>query len=260
MRAFVLTMLCAFVLCSCAQTRIVKTKIYEDRGQTILLGKEVGPDSVPIAKGYSHPITFEAEALKYVMSSIGFQEKGLFGWSDTQRLFTAEQLYRLTPHLVGALAKATPDDEVLFSSTGARSGFLFATDRFTDGNMIVKDGKLNVIFGNMNVKNDVDIMYDGDPRKEYAGILSRLVVKDWQRLVEGEKGTHYNWIELDYEAGLSKKKQRERLIRERIERRRAIIQRREKKETGWEDWESDEAVEEQTGSIEDDVFWPEESP
>jgi hypothetical protein len=260
MRTFALAVLCAFVLCSCAQTRVVKTKIYGDRGQTISLRKEVSADAVPVAKGYSHPITFEPEDLKYIMSSIGYQEKGLFGWSDTQRLFTAEQLYRLTPHLLEGLAKATPDDEVLFSSTGARSGFLFATNRYTDGSMFVKDGKVNFIFGNINVKNDVDVIYEGDPRKEYAGVLSRLVVKDWQRLVEGEKGTHYNWIELDYDAGLAKRKRRERLIQERLERRRAIIQRREKKETGWEDWESDEAIEEPTGSIEDDVFWPEESP
>ena len=242
MRPFVLLLLFAFAAGGCAQTRTIRTPIYEDRRLEVTLHRVVGPDSIPLEKGYSHPVDFKVESLKYFLRSIRYREKALFGWSDAKRVFSAAELYRMTPHLVDAFAKATPDDEVVFRSNAAKSRTLFSSERLTGGRMFLRNGKLNCVFGNINANPQAIDIFEGDPRKEYAGALSKLVTNDWQNLVAGERGTHYNWIEIDYERALTEKEGMERAMRRRAERRRAIDLKRRRERTGWEDWEPDKAL------------------
>ncbi len=249
----VAVLLCALAFGSCAQTRTVKTKIYEDRRTGVTLHRAVGRDKVPFAKGYSHPAAFAVDDLKFLLGAIGYQEKGLFGWTEVKRVFTADELYRMTPHMVEAFAKATPDDEVLFRLTTAKRRAFFFSERFTNGRMYVKDGKLNCLFDNVDVSPSSTDIYDGDPRNYYSGTSWRLAKNDWQSLVEDEKGTHYNWIELDIERGLAEKSRRERALRERLERRRAEEPKVQPEKGHWEDWEPNEAVE---GEMEGDVYFP----
>ena len=117
--------------------------------------------------------------------------------------------------------------------------------------------KLNCLFGNVNIKLTTTDKYEGDPRKEYAGALVKLVANEWQNLVEGPKGTHYNWIEIEYEQALAGKRALERRAKARLERMRAIRKERELRGKGWEDWKPGEVIEEES-SIEDDVVWPSE--
>jgi hypothetical protein len=243
---------------SCAQTRTVKTKIYEDRRTGVTLHRAVGRDKVPFAKGYSHPVGFDVEDLKFLLGAIGYHEKGLFGWSEVRGVFTADELYRLTPHMAEAFAKATPDDEVLFRLTTAKRGAFFFSERFTNGRMFVKEGKLNCLFANVDVNPASTDIYDGDPRNYYSGVSWRLAKRDWQSLVEGEKGTHYNWVEMDLERGLAEKGRRERALREKLERRRAEEISGQPEKSRWEDWEPNEAVKPE---MEEDVYFPpSESP
>jgi hypothetical protein len=253
--------LCAFALCSCSQTRSVRTSIYGDHHQEILLQKDLDSDGISMAKGYSHPAEFEITDMKYLLRSINYQEKRLFGWSDSERVFAADEIYRLAPHLVEAFTGATPDDDVVFSSKSVKGGAIFSSECLTDGKMFVKGNKLNCLFGNINIKLSGTEKYEGDPIKEYAGVFVRLAAKDSQTLVDGPKGIHYNWIELDYEALLAQKKRAEEALKRRRNRIRAIRKRKEFRETGWEDWKAGDAVKEEIKPAEEDnVVWPSESP
>jgi len=230
-------------LCACAQTRDLKTSVYSDRNMDITLNREMGPDALTVAKGHSHPADFQVEELKYMLQSIRYREKGLFGWSDTRRIFALSEIHVMAPHLIEAFARATPDDEVAFSSMAAKSGTLFSSARFTNGVMFVSDGKLNCIFGNINIKPDDEFEdYDLDPRREYGGALAKLVTNDWQGLVEGAKGIHYNWVEIDIEAALSGKTHNEEALKRRVERRQRRQEKRLRESVDWEEWESDEAI------------------
>ena len=91
-------LLCAFILSSCAQSRSTKTKIYEDRRTGITLRKDVDRTTALLTPAYVHPMTFEVEDLKYLLGSISYRKKELFGWSELARVFNADELYRLTPH------------------------------------------------------------------------------------------------------------------------------------------------------------------
>lgn len=230
-------LLCVMVFSACAQTRTVKTGIYEDRRTGVALRKEVNKEAIPFAMGHSHPVEFRAEDLKYLLKSIRYKEKGLFDWSEARQVFTAYGLYHLTPYLLEGFARATPDDEVLFHLTTVKQGRLFGSEGFTNGTMFVKEGKLNCLFANVDIRPDITDIYDGSPRNHYAGALWKLVPNDWQNLVEGVKGTHYNWIEIDIEQGLlEKQKMRERALKELIRRQRSATPTEQKKESEWEDW------------------------
>lgn len=242
MRPFILLFLFAFAAGGCAQTHTIRTKVHEDRRLEVTLYRVVGPDSIPLEKGYSHPVDFKVEDLKYFLRSIRYREKALFGWSDAKRVFSAAELYRMAPHLVDAFAKAESDDEVVFRSNAAKIGTLFSSERLTDGRMFLRNGKLNCIFGNINANPHASNIFKGDPRKVYAGALSELVTNDWQNLVAGERGTHYNWIEIDYERALTEKKGMERVMRRRSERGRAVERMRRRETEGWVDWEPDKAL------------------
>ena len=249
MRRFCCFLLLAVALCSCAQTSAVRTPIYKDSNIEVTLYSVAEPDVSSRIGAYSHPATFEVEDIKYLLKSIGYQEKSLFGWATARSVFSADELYRIAPHVVEAFARANPGDEVVFSSDAAKSGGLFSSARLTSGRMFVKDKKFNCIFGNINIRtgsmhdsNDDSYDIDDDPRRGYGGSLTKLVTNDWQQLVEGPKGVHYNWIAIDIEEALAEKANRERAGRRRTQRRRTIQQERERESVYWEDWEPDTAL------------------
>ncbi len=236
MRVSALITLFALCACSCAQTSAVRTRIYEDPRLEISLYRSVASGATPPAAAYSHPADFKVEELKYLLGSIRYREKSLFGWSDTRRVFSANELYRMTPHLVDAFARATPGDEVRFASTAAKGGAIFSFKRFTSGKMFVANKKLNCLFANINSLPDRSEAVGGDSEKQYAASMAMLVTNDWQNLAGDEKGARDTRIEIDYERALAEMAELNRALKERSERRRVLRQRRPRGTGDWEDW------------------------
>ena len=81
MRVSALIMLLALCACSCAQTSVVRTRIYEDPRLEISLYRRAASDATQPAAAYSHPADFKVEELKYLLDSIRYREKSLFGWT-----------------------------------------------------------------------------------------------------------------------------------------------------------------------------------
>jgi hypothetical protein len=256
----VLSALLVAVVASCAQTRSIKTPIFEDRRTGVVLYGRVDQSNVPVAMSYAHPFEFKLDDLKYLLASISFQEKKLLGWSDIMRVFTADELYRMTPHLVAAFAQADSSQEAQFQLRTAKPGSLFYFERFTNGTMFVKDGKLNCAFANLDARSESDL-YEGNPRKYYAGGLWTLVVKEGQALVEDEGGVHNNWIQLDIESGLAQKRQVDEAIKKRQRSRRrppAEKQPQPQEPENWQDWSEDAVIQEEQPLP--DVYFPDELP
>ena len=205
MRNLCLLLLAPLVFCACAQTRSVTTPIYRDRNLKISLHKVVDTETSLVVADNSHPAAFEVDELGYILGRVRYEEKGLFGWAAARAVFSADEIYRITPHLVEAFAKATPGGEVIFTSRSIKAGALFSSRKFTNGRMFVKGSALNCLFANINVRDEVSDAYAGDPRKVYGGASSRLVTNEWQSLVEGGGGVYYNWIEIEIEKALAEK-------------------------------------------------------
>ncbi len=225
---------------SCAQTRVVKTTVHEDpRTGIALVGRVDRQQQTPVEQGYSHPVNFALGDLKYLLATLEYQEKGLLGWSQTKSVFSADELYRMAPYLVDAFSRADANTEIVWNLKSAKPGLLFAFERFTDGTMFVKDGKLNLVFANLDVKAESDL-YEGNPRKYYAGGLWELIPRDGQKLVEDAGGVHYNWIEIDIEQGVAEKRQIDQALMRRTMRRSRPPERRvqpAEAEAVWQDWE-----------------------
>jgi hypothetical protein len=236
--AIIALSVCLIAICSCAQTKSVK--IYEDLRTGVALHKVIPRDTPSSMPPYSHPFSFQTEDLKFLLSTIGYSEKGFFGWSEAPRVFSVEELYRVTPHLVEAFARAAPDEEALFHLTTAKQGMVFASERFTNGAMFVKNKKLNCLFANVNIKPNVTEAQDGDPRIYYSGTLWKLAKGEWQTLFEDDKGIHHNWIVLDIEAGLVEKKRADQVARQELKRR--VLKKRPAEGTDWQDWQSDQSI------------------
>jgi hypothetical protein len=242
MRTLYLSLLLPFVFCACAQTRDIRTTIHKDRHTEVELLRVVGGDEPTAGGDYSHPYAFDIENLKYMLKSIGYEDKSLFGWADARAVFSAGELYRLAPYLVEGFAKATPGDEVVFSSTAAKPGALFSSKRLTNGSMFVSNGKLNCLFANISTRDEASEAYDGDPRRKYGGASSRLVTSGWQSLVEGAGGIHYNWIAIEIDLAIAEKAGLERTTRRQTEVRETIERRKVRESVYWEEWVPDKAM------------------
>jgi hypothetical protein len=248
----------AIIFMSCAHTRSVRTKIFEDRRTNVTLREWVDRDNKQVDMKYNQPVDFALDELKYLLGSVAYQEKTLFGWSDVKRVFTADELYRTTPYLVTAFKQADGGSEVMFRLHSAKPGLIFSAERISDGIMFVRDGKLNCLFSNIDMRSETDL-YEGNPRKYYAGALWSLVANDWQELVEDEGGIHHNWIEIDIKQGLAEKRQVENILQRKLIRKRIPPQRKPQlaQPENWNDWDTDNEVEVQPLP---DVYFPDELP
>lgn len=256
--AFLLPFFLAIIFTSCAHTSSVRTKIFEDRRTSVTLRDWVNRDNKQVDAKYDQPADFAVNDLKYLLGSVGYQEKTLFGWSDVKRVFSADELYRTTPHLVTAFKQAGGGSEVMFRLHSAKPGLVFSAERISDGIMFVKDGKLNCLFSNIDMRSETDL-YEGNPRKYYAGALWGLVTNDWQKLVEDEGGIHHNWIEIDIEQGLAEKRKVENILQRKLLRKRLPLEKKPQpaQPENWDDWETDNEVE---APPLPDVYFPDELP
>jgi hypothetical protein len=65
-------------------------------------------------------------------------------------LFGDIEIDRLAPAIAGALAKAGPDQELIFTISGPHAMFSLFTKQYTDsGRIFYADGRLNIIMGSM---------------------------------------------------------------------------------------------------------------
>jgi hypothetical protein len=101
-------------------------------------------------QGYGHPASLAPEEVHSMLGAVGFEEFAYFSWRDKGPLFTEGELSQLAPKLVEGLRKATADQWVYFSVSGMRSWLGIATARLSDGICFVKDGKFNLVLGNIS--------------------------------------------------------------------------------------------------------------
>jgi len=92
----------------------------------------------------AHPFGISVDALSRTLASL--KVKGGVSGSDAP-MFTDGELKEIAPHLVTALAKAGPREDVTFAVTG-KHGFLgsWSSKSVTSGRLFVRDRQINIIF------------------------------------------------------------------------------------------------------------------
>lgn len=171
-----------------------------DRIQLIHKVSEVEGTEVVTAQGYTHPSELSADQLKMVLEALQVQKKAFFKWGAPEPLLLDEEIAKLAPRLAQALQKATGDQWIYFATAAEKPGFLLDRVRMTDGICFMEEGRLNLVFSNINfeIRGDDAELKDGDPRLHPPELF-------YQFVVDRESGFDHPAID-ETKPGLSEKK------------------------------------------------------
>lgn len=103
----------------------------------------------PRPQGYGHPARLAPEEVKKMLGAVGFEEYSYLKWRDQGPLFNEDEILLLAPKLAEGLQKATADQWVYFSVSGMHNYLVFSSGHLSDGICFVKDGKFNLVLGNI---------------------------------------------------------------------------------------------------------------
>ena len=87
-----------------------------------------------------HPVALDAREIGSRLAQIAIEREG-----RREAVFSEDEIARLAPAIASALARARPDQDLLFLSSGKRS--FFAETLASSGRIFFADGALNLIFG-----------------------------------------------------------------------------------------------------------------
>lgn len=149
-------------------------------------------EAEPAAAPLDHPVRVDTAWLRDVLASVEV-EAGLKdrSWS----VFNDAWLDRLVPALAHGLARAEPDQEVVFAVVGERGGLRFLDPVVvTTGRVFVQDGRLNVIFGLIDAP--VESAFGDEKRPFTPGSRAGRVGEDWEirSLTWGSDPVREDWF------------------------------------------------------------------
>jgi len=99
------------------------------------------------ARDNAHPAAVSGEALRAVLENLKVKGTSL----HPVAVFDKEELVEFVPPMASALRNAGPQEDVTFAVAGQRGLFgRFSGTTFTTGRLYVRDGEINVIFGQMH--------------------------------------------------------------------------------------------------------------
>ena len=136
------------VLCSSAMGARSGNIIWEGDDQSVILA----PQDVADAPPNEHPVTLQPQHIGSMLSGLRFRHADQEAETPPAAVFNREQVKVLKDALAEGLSRATPSQDVVFSVVGAHRlapGAFALRNRLTAGRAFYRDGKLNVIFGDI---------------------------------------------------------------------------------------------------------------
>jgi hypothetical protein len=95
-----------------------------------------------------HPVTLDPKAVGDALSIIQVWEKNWFKPNEAEKVFSTQQAQLLGQYIALGLAKAKPDQDIVFALGRTDKGFLGIRDlTYTSGRAFYVNGRLNVIIG-----------------------------------------------------------------------------------------------------------------
>lgn len=198
-----LVTLSLFGLTGCA-SKTIHTPIFEKGEEHVWLEQHSNGSS---GIGYDHPVEIDVAQIKNALASIKTEELFFSKWKEGDNVFNNEEAGRLAPLLSEAFGKAKSNQWVNFSILVIRDGYLGKTDHLTDGIAFVKEGKINIVFLNINYEIIIANMsrpYDrkkdrnyGDPRLIISTDYFVRLLSDPAKGYSKPSTEHNNWIIID---------------------------------------------------------------
>jgi hypothetical protein len=153
---FKLALVCGAITLVCAAVAWAATGA--PRGSLVLWSGDdqwvkIEPQDDPAAAPNDHPAQLDAEAITNALGALQVRLVDSDTGTESDRpVFTLEELGNLAPHVASGLAKAGPRQDVTFSTIDSRplaAGGLIRKPGVNAGRLFYNDGRLNVIFGEL---------------------------------------------------------------------------------------------------------------
>jgi hypothetical protein len=125
-------------------------ELYRSRDQYVRIIKQDAVKGVKVPPN-DHPVLLEAEQLRIALGSLEF----ILPKKDrSSRVFEKPELDLLVRYLSNAMEQAGPDEDVAFAVVGDYLAVygLAKEQMFTSARMFYREGKLNIIFGDIHGK------------------------------------------------------------------------------------------------------------
>jgi hypothetical protein len=203
-----LTFLMLFCLvatgCSTVKSLVVSDKerkeLFRSRDQYVRI---INQDSVKGVKVIpnNHPVSLDEEQIRMALGTIEFM---MPGQDKSFPVFEKPELDVLEKYISSALAQAGPDEDVAFGVVGDYRAVYGLTKEqmYTSGRVFYRDGKLNIIFGDIHGKywaNADRRLYPLAPGSRFkpGSHVWRLLGQPDQEFYAGPEGQRTDWIVLD---------------------------------------------------------------
>jgi hypothetical protein len=158
-----------------------------------------------------HPAQLASEAISNALAVLRVRIVDEDAATEAQRsVFTAEELRNLAPRIASGLAKAGPAQDVTFSTIGSHpraAGGLVKDPGVNAGRVFYEDGKINVIFGELQSgyrKRSVYGQRTEDFTARRQGSRTQAAEHEWDlaassgvELHSDAGGVRNDWVEID---------------------------------------------------------------
>jgi len=174
--------------------------LFKSRDQFVRI---VGQDSIKGVKvpANGQPVSLDEGQIRMALNSLEFMTPGK---DSSSPVFDAPELDVLSRYLSAALAQAGPEEDVVFAVIGDYKAVygLAKEQMYTSGRVFYRDGKLNIIFGDIHGK-----YFANTDRRLYPlapGSRGKSSVHTWallnqpdQEFHSGPEGQRTDWVVLD---------------------------------------------------------------
>lgn len=203
-----LTLVCAAAAWAATQAPRGPVVLWTGNDQWV----KIEPQDDPAALPNDHPVRLGIEAITNALGALQIRLVDSDTATETQRsVFTRDELGILAPQVASGLAKAGPQQDVTFSTIGSHplaAGGLMKDPGVNAGRVFYEDGKLNVIFGELQSNYRKKNVYgqrseDFSPRRQ--GSRSKAIKQKWT-LAErpgveihstNDGGLRSDWVAID---------------------------------------------------------------
>src|SRR5450631_1332500 len=158
-------------------------QLWQSRDQFVALERQDAGSSGS-AQDNDHPVDMSLDRLTAILSSIDMRAAA---GSKPEALFTRQSVQVLAPQLQHALRQASPGEDVIFAIIGLHDALfgLAKSPKVTTGRLFYKAGRLNIIFGLVQVD-----VRDRDDRRLFPftpGSRTKTQDGQWALLPQSEQ-------------------------------------------------------------------------
>lgn len=129
------------------------------------------------ATNNQHPLQIEAEDVAPLLKQIKIRK---ISTGEIEPLFLPEEIDELSPWLIQALKSVQPSEDIVFHYPQKRGWGIIGEYMMTTGRLFIKDGSLNIIFGNIQQHYEGQWLQSHTLRMFQPGSRNQSILDGWE--------------------------------------------------------------------------------